>query len=121
MTLSRSVVYFVTDVRAHSSLSLDSLRPTRIGSGMMTSFALTRTPPCLMMASIERIRCWLVPMRPVTPFMMMPILCSFIRVPIAAEASGLDPVGLDDLFEEFALVHRPVTVGKNFNFIEAGN
>jgi hypothetical protein len=23
-------------------------------------------------------RCWLVPMRPVTPFMMMPIRCVFI-------------------------------------------
>ena len=36
------------------------------------------TPPCLMMATIERMRCWLVPMRPVTPFMMMPTLCVFM-------------------------------------------
>src|SRR5919206_107909 len=28
------------------------------------------------MATIERMRCWLVPMRPVTPFIMMPILRS---------------------------------------------
>src|ERR1700761_6792858 len=78
MTLLRSVVYFFTEVFAQSSLSLDSLRPTRTGSGMIVSSALTRTPPCLMIASIERMRCWLVPMRPVTPFMMMPTLCSFI-------------------------------------------
>ena len=30
------------------------------------------TPPCARIALIERTRCWLVPMRPVTPFMMMP-------------------------------------------------
>ena len=30
------------------------------------------TPPCARIAQIERIRCWFVPMRPVTPFMMMP-------------------------------------------------
>jgi hypothetical protein len=27
------------------------------------------------MALIERSKCWFVPMRPVTPFMMMPSLC----------------------------------------------
>ncbi len=31
-----------------------------------------------MMATIERIRCWFVPMRPVTPFMMMPMLWMFM-------------------------------------------
>ena len=31
-----------------------------------------------MMALIERIKCWLVPMRPVTPFMMIPMV--FIRL-----------------------------------------
>ena len=31
-----------------------------------------RLPPCSRIARIERTRCWLVPMRPVTPFMMMP-------------------------------------------------
>ena len=33
-----------------------------------------RTPPCSRIARIERTRCWLSPMRPVTPFMMMPSL-----------------------------------------------
>ena len=45
-------------------LSLFSLRPTRIGSGMIVSSALRRTPPCWRMARIERTRCWLVPIRP---------------------------------------------------------
>src|SRR4051812_31152372 len=38
-----------------------------------------------MIALIERSRCWFVPMRPVTPFMMMPIWCVVIareRLPI---------------------------------------
>src|ERR1700722_2105359 len=118
MTLLRSVVYFFTDVRAQSSLSFDSLRPTRIGSGMMTSCALTRTPPCLMIASMERTKCWLVPMRPVTPFMMMPILCSFIKSDRSAH-SGAGPVGLDDLAQELVLVHRPVARGENLDFGEA--
>ena len=30
-------------------------------------------PPWERMARMERIRCWFVPMRPVTPFMMMPL------------------------------------------------
>ena len=53
-------------------LQLGGLRPTRIGSGMMVSLGLSLTPPCWMMAQIERRRCWFIPMRPVTPFMMMP-------------------------------------------------
>ncbi len=39
---------------------------------MMTVPGPTLTPPCFRMAMMERSRCWLVPMRPVTPFMMMP-------------------------------------------------
>src|SRR6476659_10089347 len=54
--------------------SLFSLRPVRIGSGIRRRSSETRTPPCFMMARTERIRCWLVPMRPVTPLRMMPIL-----------------------------------------------
>src|ERR1035437_1831356 len=52
--------------------SLASLRPTRTGSGMMVSLGPSSTPPCRMMAQMERRRCWFRPMRPVTPFMMMP-------------------------------------------------
>ena len=69
---------FSTPARCASSRSLSALRPTRIGSGMIVSLGPSITPPCLMMATIDRMRCWLVPMRPVTPFMMMPTLCVFM-------------------------------------------
>ena len=36
---------------------------------------LSATPPALRIATIDRIRCWFIPMRPVTPFMMMPSRC----------------------------------------------
>ena len=39
---------------------------------MIVSLSLMRTPPCCRMARIDRRRCWFNPMRPVTPFMMMP-------------------------------------------------
>ncbi len=39
---------------------------------MITVSVPTRTPPCWMMGTIERRRCWFIPMRPVTPFMMIP-------------------------------------------------
>src|SRR5436853_166838 len=39
-----------------------------------------------MIALIERSRCWLVPMRPVTPFMMIPTLC----VVILEERTGVE-------------------------------
>jgi hypothetical protein len=54
------------------SLSLSTLRPTRTGSGMMISPSLHLMPPSCRMATMERIRCWFVPIRPVTPFMMTP-------------------------------------------------
>ena len=34
---------------------------------------------------MERNKCWLVPMRPVTPFMMMPILCCIIWICLCVE------------------------------------
>src|SRR5207237_566022 len=37
------------------------------------------TPPCLRISRIERMRCWFMPMRPVTPCMMMPTRFSFIE------------------------------------------
>jgi hypothetical protein len=46
---------------------------------MMTSESPSFTPPWSMMALTERSRCWFVPMRPVTPFMMMPTLCVVMR------------------------------------------
>ena len=38
------------------------------------------TPPWARIATIERIRCWFMPMRPVTPFMMMPRRCCAISL-----------------------------------------
>ena len=55
-----------------SDLSFSALRPVRIGSGISRRSSETFTPPCFMIARMERTRCWLVPMRPVTPFRMMP-------------------------------------------------
>src|SRR5687767_7364294 len=67
-----SVVQRSMPVRAQSSCSFTALRPTRIGSGTMVSLSLILTPPWARMATMERRRCWLVPIRPVTPFMAMP-------------------------------------------------
>ena len=63
--------------------------PTRIGSGMSRVPSASATPPCLRISRIERTRCWFVPMRPVTPCMMMPTRRSLTRpsfpaVPISA-------------------------------------
>ena len=41
--------------------------PTRMGSGTSRSPPRSCNPPSLRIASNERIRCWLVPRRPVTP------------------------------------------------------
>ena len=43
-----------------------------IGSGTMRPPPRSATPPAARMARIERIRCWFIPMRPVTPCMTMP-------------------------------------------------
>src|SRR5262245_43807228 len=79
--LSRSVVKRATPCALASSASLASLRPTRIGSGITLSPLPSSTPPSLRMATMERTRCWLVPMRPVTPFMMMPSRCTAMPLP----------------------------------------
>src|SRR5438132_7383604 len=68
----RSVDQRVTPLARARSLSLSALRPTRIGSGITRRPSARRTPPSARMAQIERMRCWLVPIRPVTPFMMIP-------------------------------------------------
>ncbi len=70
---SRSVVHGGSPARAASASSFAALRPTSSGSGMIAVPSASRTPPCSRMATIDRSRCWFVPMRPVTPFMMMPI------------------------------------------------
>ena len=57
-----------------SAATFSALRPTRIGSGITRSPFGSATPPCSRMARIERTRCWLSPMRPVTPYMTMPSL-----------------------------------------------
>ena len=45
---------------------------------MTTSPRESLTPPCWRIARMEPTKCWFVPMRPVTPFMMMPMERSFI-------------------------------------------
>ena len=69
---ARSVVHRSTPCVRASCSTLAAFRPTRIGSGMTRSPFESATPPSSMILSTERTRCWLVPMRPVTPFMMMP-------------------------------------------------
>ena len=49
-----------------------ALRPMRIGSGMTLSPFASATPPCARMAQMDRMRCWFMPMRPVTPCMIRP-------------------------------------------------
>src|ERR1035437_1507455 len=78
--------------------SLASLRPTRTGWGMMVSLGPSSTPPCRMMAQMERRRCWFSPMRPVTPFMMMPtewMVCSLMEVGSGSGFLGALRVGSD--------------------------
>src|ERR1035437_5643199 len=65
----------VTPERCDSDSSLAWLRPTSTGSGRITASGAMCSPPCLMMAAMERSRCWFPPMRPVTPFMIMPTRC----------------------------------------------
>src|SRR5688500_13514474 len=69
---ARSVVERATPYCLASAAIFSALRPTRIGSGITRSPFGNATPPWLRMAMIERTRCWFSPMRPVTPFMMMP-------------------------------------------------
>ena len=80
---SRSVVQRSSPCAAASARSLRSSRPTSIGSGHSSCPGPTATPPCSRIARIERMRCWLVPMRPVTPFITIPI----VRAPAGASSS----------------------------------
>ena len=69
---ARSVVERAMPYCLASAAIFSALRPTRIGSGITRSPFGSATPPCSRIARIERTRCWFSPMRPVTPFMMMP-------------------------------------------------
>src|SRR3954464_14168516 len=56
------------------------------------------TPPCCRIARMERIRCWFVPMRPVTPFMIMPtrlVTCPAFR-PCVGVFSATDLIARRD-------------------------
>ncbi len=53
-----------------------ALRPTRMGSGINRSPFGSGIPFSARMARMERIRCWFIPILPVTPCMMIPILRS---------------------------------------------
>ena len=77
-----------------------------------------------MISTIECMRCWFVPIRPVTPFMMIPILCVFIVFPSQEQKmsspvsqyfliSGLNmpSVDLHNPIQEFTLVVAPVVSG----------
>src|SRR6478752_7134911 len=76
----RSLVQRVSPCAFANCASFALLRPRRIGSGITRSPFLSTTPPWARVARIERIKCWFMPMRPVTPFMMMPRRCCAIPV-----------------------------------------
>ena len=60
----------------------------------MPSSHLTSRPPSRIIGTSERSRCWLVPMRPVTPFMMTPSFLTSVPGPAAAargETSAAPP------------------------------
>src|SRR6266851_1338231 len=119
---SRSVVQRSTPCSAASFFSFSALRPTRMGSGITCVPSASRTPPSLRMAMTERARCWFVPMRPVTPFMMTPSLCSAMAsypkssLPMLSDANDLHRVGsasladrlADGEYDEVPLLHHAV-------------
>src|SRR5690349_24826459 len=84
---SRSVVERSMPYCRASAASFSALRPTNIGSGITRSPFGTLTPPCARIATIERTRCWLSPMRPVTPTITMPSL----RTAKACSRSAVQP------------------------------
>src|SRR6267378_2519417 len=60
------------------------LRPTRIGSGITRSPFCSATPPSRRIATIERTRCWLSPMRPMMPCRCIATGHSLVLQPFAA-------------------------------------
>src|SRR6267378_1015357 len=112
-TAGRSLVEAASKKTASSGfLSASSrsvvLRPTRIGSGITRVPSASSTPPSLRMAMTERARCWFVPMRPVTPFMMTPSLCSAmasypkLSLLLLPDADDLHRVGSTSLADRLA-------------------
>src|SRR6266705_3706221 len=105
---SRSVVQRPTPCSAASFFSFSGLRPTRIGSGITRVPSASRTPPSSRIAMTERAKCWFVPIRPVTPFMMMPSLCSGmashlkLSLPVLPDADDLHRVGTASLADRLA-------------------
>src|SRR5262249_17286883 len=83
---SRSVVNRVSPCALASAASFSELRPTRMGSGMTRSPFLSATPPWARIAAIDGIRCWFMPMRPVTPFMMRPRRCCAIAFSLSVHS-----------------------------------
>jgi hypothetical protein len=51
--------------------NFSGLRPSSTGSGISRSPLRSGNPPSSRIARTERIKCWLVPRRPVTPFIAM--------------------------------------------------
>src|SRR6266705_2271280 len=105
---SRSVVQRSTPCSAASFSSFSGLRPTRIGSGITRVPSASRTPPSSRLAMTERAKCWFVPIRPVTPFMMTPSLCSGmvahprLSLPVLPDADDLHRVGPASLADRLA-------------------
>src|SRR6266853_2534396 len=105
---SRSVVQRSTPCSAASFFNFSGLRPTRIGSGITRVPSASRTPPSLRIAMTERAKCWFVPIRPVTPFMMTPSLCSGmtslpkLSLPVLPDADDLHRVGPAGLADRLA-------------------
>ena len=88
---SRSVLQRSMPCLARQRLQLAAFRPTRIGSGMSRVAVGEGTPPWLRMATIERMRCWFVPIRPVTPFMITPTRFTTIPPHFAPRRPGQTP------------------------------
>src|SRR5579884_2197809 len=74
--------------RRASDSTFSGLRPTRMGSGQITRPSPRSIPPSSRMARMERTRCWLVPIRPVTPFPALTIAATGRPCPTVARADG---------------------------------
>ena len=61
-----------------------------MGSGITRSPLGSATPPCSRIATIERTKCWLSPMRPVTPYITMPSLRVAMRALLPSAICGRD-------------------------------
>jgi hypothetical protein len=72
ISASRSVVQRRPPCCSASVFTFSGVRLTSTGSSMTREPSDISTPPWARIAATERIRCWLTPMRPETPFMMRP-------------------------------------------------